>query len=187
MWFLYDDRLGQEVFSVGLKTGIWEVVEILLNLPTRIGMLLRALIYPLFFKRFEFSTNRRDIIKIYRRVRIKDPFNVSIGKGSSVEEGCLFMSEGGIEIGEYVLIAPRCSLITHQHTYALKKNIIEQPQQLKPIKIGNNVWIGAHVVILPGVSIGDNSVIGAGAVVNRDVAERSVVGGVPARTIKESS
>lgn len=88
-----------------------------------------------------------------------------------------------VRIGDYVQIAPNTLITTVNHPL----NPLSRRKHLaiaKPVKIGNDVWIGANVVILPGVTIGNNAVIAAGAVVNKDVPDNSLVGGVPAKLIK---
>jgi acetyltransferase-like isoleucine patch superfamily enzyme len=90
---------------------------------------------------------------------------------------------GGINIEDNVLIGPKVNLITENHPTdpTQRKSLI-----LQPIHIKNNAWIGAGATILPGVTIGENSIVAAGAVVNKDVPANTIVGGVPAKIIKET-
>lgn len=94
--------------------------------------------------------------------------------------------EGGAIIGNGVRIGPHVCIHTANHVFSDPNiPIAEQGLQAKPVTIGNDVWIGAHAVVLSGVTIGDSSVIAAGAVVTRDVSSKVVVAGVPAREIKK--
>lgn len=108
--------------------------------------------------------------------------NIIIGKNVFINSGCCFQDQGGIEIGNNVLIGQQVVLATLNHDLQPNKraNMIASP-----IKIGNDVWIGAHATILPGVTIGDGAVIAAGAVVTKDVPKNTVVAGVPAKAIKQ--
>ena len=94
--------------------------------------------------------------------------------------------QGGLTIGRNVLIGPNTAISTGNHDYE-KTHLpaIEQEFYGKPIHIGDNVWIGSNAVILGGVNIGEHSVVAAGAVVSCDVDAYTVVGGVPARKIRE--
>ncbi|HFV6672290.1 TPA: DapH/DapD/GlmU-related protein, partial [Escherichia coli] len=89
-----------------------------------------------------------------------------------------------VTIGDNVLIAPNVTLSVTGHPvhHELRKN---GEMYSFPITIGNNVWIGSHVVINPGVTIGDNSVIGAGSIVTKDIPPNVVAAGVPCRVIRE--
>jgi acetyltransferase-like isoleucine patch superfamily enzyme len=87
---------------------------------------------------------------------------------------------GGIEIGEEAQIGPGTVITTTDHDY-FDENLATE---FKKVTIGRRVWVGANVTILPGVTIGEYSVIGAGAVVNKDIPPRSVAVGVPAKVIK---
>ena len=87
---------------------------------------------------------------------------------------------GGIEIGEEAQIGPGTIITTTDHDY-YDENLTTE---FKKVTIGRRVWVGANVTILPGVTIGEYSVIGAGAVVNKDIPPRSVAVGVPAKVIK---
>ena len=107
--------------------------------------------------------------------------NIKIGKGVFINEGCCFQDQGGIEIGDNALIGQQVVIATLNHDLNPEKRKNMLPA---PVKIGNNVWIGAHATILAGVTIGDNAVVAAGAVVTKDVPENVVVGGVPAKIIK---
>ena len=108
--------------------------------------------------------------------------NIKLGKNVFINAGCQFQDQGGITIGDDTLIGPKTVIATLNHHHNPKKRANLIP---KPVKIGNSVWIGANVTILPGVTIGDGAIIAAGAVVNKDVKANTIVGGVPAKKIKE--
>lgn len=110
--------------------------------------------------------------------------NVTVGKRVFINEGCCFQDQGGIEIGDDCLIGQQVVIATLNHDLDPKRRGDMLP---KPVKIGKNVWVGAHATILPGVAVGDNAVIAAGAVVTKDVPAFAVVGGVPAKIIKNIS
>ena len=107
--------------------------------------------------------------------------NIHVGKNVFINSGCCFQDQGGIRIGDGVLIGHQVVLATLNHDLDPDNR---QSMIPKPIIIGNNVWIGSHATILGGVTIGDNAVIAAGAVVTKDVPENTVAGGVPAKIIK---
>lgn len=107
--------------------------------------------------------------------------NITIGRRVSINSGCRFQDQGGITIGDDVLIGHNVVLATLNHGFAPEQRKDIHPA---PIIIGRNVWIGANATVLPGVTIGDNAIIAAGAVVTKDVPENTVVGGVPAKVIK---
>lgn len=107
-------------------------------------------------------------------------YNVKIGKRVYVNTGCLMMSAGGITIGDDTQIAANVQLISNNHDLKERQVIT-----CKPITIGRNVWIGAGATILPGVSIGDNAVIGASSVVTKDVPANTIYAGNPAKFIKK--
>ena len=88
-----------------------------------------------------------------------------------------------LTIGSHVLVAPGCFITDHGHRRAAASPIDTQGVESRPVRIGDDVWLGAHVVVLPGVTIGDGAVVGAGAVVTRDVAPGEIVAGVPASSI----
>lgn len=107
--------------------------------------------------------------------------NISIGQRTFINMGCSFQDWGGITIGDDCLIGHNCTICTVNHS--------KDPQRrgdmtCSPVKIGNKVWIGANVTILPGVVIGDGAIIAAGAVVTKNVESDTIVGGIPAKTIK---
>ncbi len=108
--------------------------------------------------------------------------NITIGKGTFINMGCSFQDWGGITIGDGCLIGHNCTICTVNHS--------KDPDQrgdmtCTPVKIGNKVWVGANVTILPGITIGDGAIIAAGAVVTKNVAPSTIVGGIPAKFIKE--
>lgn len=106
---------------------------------------------------------------------------ISIGKNVFINHSCSFLDMGGITIEDEVLIGPKVNLITENHPLDPhdRKALLT-----KPIIIKRRAWIGANATILPGVTIGENSVVAAGAVVSKDVPDNTVVGGVPAKFIK---
>lgn len=104
-----------------------------------------------------------------------------IGKNVFINHACSFLDMGGITLEDHVLLGPKVNLITENHPVdpANRRALI-----CKPIVIKRNAWIGAAATILPGVTIGENAIVAAGAVVSRDVPANTVVGGVPAKFIK---
>jgi acetyltransferase-like isoleucine patch superfamily enzyme len=104
-----------------------------------------------------------------------------IGKHVFINHACSFLDMGGIIIEDNVLLGPKVNLITENHPLdpADRRALI-----CKPIVIRRNAWIGAAATILPGVKVGENAVVAAGAVVASDVPANTVVGGVPAKVIK---
>jgi len=124
-------------------------------------------------------------VYIFSGVRLLFPGNVSIGNCCCINHGTDIGGVGGVEIGNYVLIGPNCQILTAHHKYtSWEKPISYQWIDTAPVKIGDDVWIAANAVILPGVTVGRGAIIGAGAVVTKDVDPFAIVGGVPARLIK---
>lgn len=107
--------------------------------------------------------------------------NITLGKNVFINACCKFQDQGGIVIGDGVLIGHNVTLATLNHEEAPSKRQYIHP---KPIKIGNNVWVGSNATILAGVTIGDGAIIGANAVVTKDVEANTIVAGVPAKFIR---
>ena len=107
--------------------------------------------------------------------------NTKIGKNVFINFDCVFLDLGGIIIEDNVLIAPKVSLLSEGHSLSPFERQSLIPGQ---IHIRKNAWIGAGANILPGVTVGENSVVAAGAVVSKDVPANTIVGGVPAKIIK---
>ncbi len=104
-----------------------------------------------------------------------------IGKNVFINHACSFLDLGGITIEDNVLIGPPVNLVTENHPVdpTQRKSLV-----LGAILIKKNAWIGAGATILPGVTIGENSIVTAGAIVNKDVPDNCIFGGVPAKFIK---
>lgn len=107
--------------------------------------------------------------------------NTRIGKNVFINFDCVFLDLGGITIEDNVLIAPKVSLLSEEHPVSPDKRGSLIPN---PVHVKKNAWIGAGATILPGVTIGKNSIVAAGAVVSKDVPDNVIVGGVPAKIIK---
>ncbi|CAN5186969.1 sugar O-acetyltransferase [soil metagenome] len=106
---------------------------------------------------------------------------IKIGKNVFVNHACTFLDMGGISLEDNVLIGPKVNLITENHPMEPENR---QSLVCRPILIKRNAWIGAAATILPGVTIGENAVVAAGAVVTRDVPANTIVAGVPAKVVK---
>jgi len=121
-------------------------------------------------------------------VRMFPPFYTAFGKTTRVGKevfinfGCTFLDQGGITLEDGVFIGPGAKILTEGHP--------EQPElrhtlQTEPVVIRRNAWIGAGAIILPGVTIGENAIVAAGAVVTKDVPDDAVVIGVPAKILRK--
>lgn len=119
-------------------------------------------------------------------VRISSVENPVIGRNVSLHCWSFVSAQGGLTIGDDVAIGHRCSILTTEHGFDDPSVAIKsQPITFHPVVIGNDVWIGANVTILAGVTIGPRSIIAAGAVVTRSFpAGNMIIGGVPAREIR---
>ena len=129
-----------------------------------------------FGKRSRLSTN----------VSLLHPHNISLGENVGVARDVVLDGRGGLEIGDGTLIGFESLIITSTHNYArIDIPISEQDMISKPIKIGENCWIGARAILLPGVTIGNGSIIGANAVVTKDIPEYSIAAGIPCKVVKK--
>lgn len=111
--------------------------------------------------------------------------SVRIGDETHVDQFCVLYGQGGLAIGARCAIASGVIIYsqTNQYAHDPAGPILDQPVIYAPVTIGDDVWIGARAVILPGVTVGDHAVIGAGAVVRRDVPPWAIAAGVPAKII----
>jgi maltose O-acetyltransferase len=124
-------------------------------------------------------------------VWIESPFfcdygeNISIGENTFVNTNCMFLDDNKITIGKNGLIAPYVQIYTAIHPLKASDRIIQSGNETryltstKPVKIGDNVWIGGNSVIFPGVTIGNNVTIGAGSVVTKDIPDNMLAFGNP--------
>lgn len=160
---------------------------------------LKMTIYNCFLKRFEgllfdlvrYSYCRLIFKKLGKGVVISDHVKILCGEKIELDDNVVIPNNvildgrGGIKIGKYTMVGFQSIILTSTH----KNNRIDVPIKgqgmfTKPVIIGEDVWIGTRVIILPGITVGNKAIVGAGSVVTKDVPEYAVVGGVPARIIK---
>lgn len=111
-------------------------------------------------------------------------YNIEIGDNFYANHNCCVLDSAKVIFGDNVFIGPNCGFYTAEHPLDVKiRN--EGLEYARPITVGNNVWFGGNCVVLSGVTIGDNTVIGAGSVVSRDIPSNVVAVGNPCRVIKE--
>lgn len=120
-------------------------------------------------------------------VQISSPQNVSIGPHTWLGHRVHIDGSGGVDIGQGVIIARDTEIITSNHNFR-SEDLWEVPYDKrfvrKPVTIGDCVWFGFRVIVLPGVTIGEGAVVGAGSVVTKDVPPLAIVGGNPAKVLK---
>lgn len=133
----------------------------------------------------------RDILgKTGETFTIEQPFmcdygyNIEIGENFYANHNLIILDGNKVKFGDNVFIAPNCGFYTAGHPLDAKRRN-EGLEYAKPIEVGNNVWIGGNVVVLPGVKIGDNVVIGAGSIVTKNIPSNVVAVGNPCKVIKE--
>jgi len=110
--------------------------------------------------------------------------NIRVGKNVFINHGCEFMDRGGITLEDEVLIGPKVNLVTINHPVEPSRR---RSTFCAPILIERNAWIGVGASVMPGVTIGENAIVAANAVVTSDVAANTIVGGIPAKVIKTFS
>lgn len=121
-------------------------------------------------------------------VRMFPPFYTAFGKLTRVGRevfvnfGCTFLDQGGIVIEDGVFIGPGVTIATEHHPEepTLRHNLL-----VKPVTIRRRAWLGAGAIVLPGVTVGENAIVAAGAVVTKDVPDNVIVAGTPARILRE--
>ena len=106
---------------------------------------------------------------------------INLGKNVFINHACSFLDLGGITIEDGVMIGPRVNIVSESHPLDPENRKV---LFLNRVLIKRNAWIGAAATILPGVTIGENAVVAAGALVSKDVPDNTVVAGVPARVVK---
>lgn len=153
--------------------------------------LLRVLVKLPYFSRYSNWIYRQLGMKITKSTKLSnftiygDPSNITCEENAEINWGCFLLAKDKIHIGNNSTLAYNVSLITSANPNFPHNTLSKvYPPFTAPISIGNNVWVGANVTILPGITIGDESVIAAGSLVNKDVPSRTLVGGVPAKIIK---
>lgn len=122
--------------------------------------------------------------QVASRCRIVELSNMFVGSHVFIANGCWIDAGVLVTIGDEVMLGPYVVLVTGNHTHVDGSFRFGPPTEREPVRIERGVWVGAHATILPGVTIGTGAVVGANSVVTRDVEAYSVVGGVPARTLR---
>jgi len=127
-----------------------------------------------------------DKVIIFPAVFIIRPDCMEIGNNVSIHEFSYIDAEGGLKIGDHVGIGHGCTIMCAQHNFDEPGVLIKALDDiLEPVNIGSDVWLGAHVRIMSGVTVGDGCVIGAASVVTRNIPPYSVAVGIPARVIRK--
>jgi acetyltransferase-like isoleucine patch superfamily enzyme len=122
----------------------------------------------------------------YPGVWINPGMNIKLGDHVDLAKNVLITTKGGVEIGDRTLIGYNTQIFSVNHTIPEGRGkIFESGHTPAKVVIGKDVWIGAGVIILPGISIGEGSVVAGGSVVTKNVPEFTIVGGNPARILKE--
>jgi len=148
------------------------------NLPSIEGMLVRYGLYKLVFKKI------KSFALIYPGVYFTHTYGIKIGHRFSINTGTIIDGRGGITIGDGVMIGPHTAIYSSDHDFTqLGRPMASLDHIMTPVVIKDDVWIGAHVCITGGITIGHGAVIAAGAVVTKDVEDDMIVAGVPAKSI----
>lgn len=121
---------------------------------------------------------------VAERVHIIEPRSLVLGHRASVSPGAILDCRGGLTIGSYTMVGIQAIILTSNHGIEnAGVPMRDQPLVLEQVDIGDDVWLGARSIVLPGVTIGPGAIVAAGAVVTHSVPPLQIVGGVPARQI----
>jgi len=121
-------------------------------------------------------------VRIKRGLRARKPENITIGDDVTIGCNVILQAHAPIYIGNFTKIAPGVIIVTASHDTS--KRDFERTRTTSPVKIGNNCWLGTGAIVLPGVTIGDGTVVGAGSVVTKDLPPEMICVGVPAGPLK---
>lgn len=146
--------------------------------PGRVGRVLRGQLYRLFVR-------SEGPMSISEWTDIRALSQLRCGRRVSMAQGVTLICSGGLTIGSHVMMAPGVRIVTNGHGNE-RTDVLMRDQGIyeKPVRIGDDVWLGANVVVLPGVTVGRGAIIAAGSVVTKDVPEYALMGGVPAKLIR---
>lgn len=171
----------------GLKRLYWDFLRnryfhwqyFLKDLPCDYGEKLRRRFYRKYFGK----VGKQLVVR--QDVRIRNIQDIYIGDYSEIGEGVMLQGAGGIEIGDHVILSPHVKVWSANHNYAdLDRPILEQWYDFKKVVIGNHVWLGANVFVMPGANIGDGVIVSAGSVIGaKPIPPYRIVAGNPARVI----
>ena len=165
-------RPGQ-AFTVWVEQWLGAICR---SVPSFLGFGLRFTLYRMLFARLE------GFCFIYPGAYLTHCYGIRVGRNLHMNGGAFFDGRGGLTIGSDVLIGPNAVLLSSQHHWSDPNlPIVLQGHRLAPTTIGDDVWIGANVVVTPGVCIATGTVVGAGSIVTNDTEPYSIVVGVPAR------
>ncbi len=149
-------------------------------IPGITGWVLRYYFYKLVLKKIS------GFCYIHTNVRFVHSYNIELGRRIGINYGCQFLGRGGIRIGNNCQFGPYVVVISYDHVYYERDiTIDEQGYVYKPIIMEDDVWVGAHAVIMPGVVLKKGTVIGAGAVVTKSTEEYGIYVGNPAQFFKK--
>ena len=120
---------------------------------------------------------------INRGVVFSCPQNIECGSNVTINPQCYFAAKGGIFLGDNVTLSAGAKILSS--SLKVENGVIQKRHIHKPVILKNNVWIGAGAMICPGVTVGENTIIAAGAVVTKDIPSNSVAAGIPAKVIRQ--
>jgi maltose O-acetyltransferase len=159
---------------------VWKL-RIIMGIPGNVGIKVRRKLIPRILK--SCGAN----VTIVDNCTLVFPERLSLGNNVAISRDVFINAAGGINVGDDVLIGPSVKIWSLNHNFEnMDEPINRQGWNLSEVNIGNDVWIGASAIILPGVSIGDKTVVGAGSVVTKSLKSGAVYGGTPAKLIRES-
>ena len=167
-----------------LRTLYWRVQGMRIGKRTKLSRL---------YARWPHKVSLGDRVSLEHDVYFNDPngysdgVSIRIGDGTFIGTGCEFNISTGLTVGSSCLIAAGSRFIDHNHGTEFGAAMKDQRETAAAIALGPDVWIGANVIVLKGVTIGEGAIVAAGSVVTRTVSPYTIVGGVPARQLRERS